>query len=43
MIILTGGAGSTGSNIVNALNGRGVTDLLIAENSSLHEWSYRDQ
>ncbi len=31
MIIVTGGAGSIGSNIVDALNGRSVTYLLIVD------------
>lgn len=31
MIIVTGGAGFIGSNIVAALNGRGVTDILVVD------------
>lgn len=32
MIVVTGGAGFIGSNIVHALNRRGVTDMLIVDN-----------
>ena len=34
MIIVTGGAGFIGSNIVHALNRRGVTDILVVDNLS---------
>jgi len=32
MIIVTGGAGMIGSNIVKALNDRGHTDILVVDN-----------
>lgn len=32
MIIVTGGAGFIGSNIVKALNDRGITDILVVDN-----------
>ncbi|WP_313377329.1 NAD-dependent epimerase/dehydratase family protein, partial [Pantoea sp. CTOTU50773] len=32
MIIVTGGAGMIGSNIVKALNDRGLTDILVVDN-----------
>ena len=32
MIIVTGGAGFIGSNLVKALNGRGETDILVVDN-----------
>ncbi|MBI5041446.1 MAG: NAD-dependent epimerase/dehydratase family protein, partial [Gammaproteobacteria bacterium] len=34
MIIVTGGAGFIGSNIVKALNARGRTDILVVDNLS---------
>lgn len=34
MIIVTGGAGFIGSNIVKALNARGITDILVVDNLS---------
>lgn len=44
MIIVTGGAGFIGSNIVKSLNDKGITDILVVDNlktapSSL-TWSY---
>lgn len=32
MIIVTGGAGFIGSNIVKALNDKGITDILVVDN-----------
>ena len=32
MIIVTGGAGMIGSNIVKALNEQGITDILVVDN-----------
>ena len=32
MIVVTGGAGFIGSNIVKALNARGRTDILVVDN-----------
>ncbi|AIW12740.1 ADP-glyceromanno-heptose 6-epimerase [Vibrio tubiashii] len=32
MIIVTGGAGMIGSNIVKALNGKGINDILVVDN-----------
>lgn len=32
MIIVTGGAGFIGSNIVKALNNKGITDILVVDN-----------
>lgn len=32
MIIVTGGAGFIGSNIIKALNDRGHTDILVVDN-----------
>ncbi|MBI5329664.1 MAG: ADP-glyceromanno-heptose 6-epimerase [Betaproteobacteria bacterium] len=32
MYIVTGGAGLIGSNLVKALNGRGITDILVVDN-----------
>lgn len=31
MIIVTGGAGMIGSNIIKALNERGITDILVVD------------
>jgi len=31
MIIVTGGAGFIGSNLVQGLNARGITDLLVVD------------
>ncbi len=49
MIIVTGGAGFIGSNIVKGLNDRGITDILIVDNMSnsqkhlnLNRLKYRD-
>ncbi|MGR5543195.1 NAD-dependent epimerase/dehydratase family protein, partial [Vibrio campbellii] len=32
MIIVTGGAGMIGSNIVKALNEKGISDILVVDN-----------
>ncbi|HCZ48732.1 MAG TPA: ADP-L-glycero-D-mannoheptose-6-epimerase, partial [Gammaproteobacteria bacterium] len=32
MYVVTGGAGFVGSNLVRALNARGVTDILVVDN-----------
>ncbi len=32
MIIVTGGAGFIGSNIVKTLNDKGITDILVVDN-----------
>ncbi|OXX49616.1 NAD-dependent epimerase/dehydratase family protein, partial [Vibrio sp. V07_P2A8T137] len=32
MIIVTGGAGMIGSNIIKALNEQGITDILVVDN-----------
>jgi len=32
MIIVTGGAGFIGSNIIKALNDKGITDILVVDN-----------
>lgn len=32
MIIVTGGAGFIGSNIVKSLNDKGITDILVVDN-----------
>ncbi|GAM70226.1 ADP-L-glycero-D-manno-heptose-6-epimerase [Vibrio sp. JCM 19236] len=32
MFIVTGGAGMIGSNIVKALNDRGINDILVVDN-----------
>ena len=34
MIIVTGGAGFIGSNIVKALNDKGITNILVADVTS---------
>lgn len=43
MIIVTGGAGMIGSNIIKALNDRGITDILVVDHLkmgvSLKTWS----
>ena len=42
MYVVTGGAGFVGSNLVRALNARGVTDILVVDNLETNSGKFRN-
>lgn len=42
MYVVTGGAGFVGSNLVRALNARGVTDILVVDNLETNSAKFRN-